>query len=157
MKLKDISTGWLIIAILSTVTATAQQRNPQVSVRASAYDVKREATLTGTVLDFRENSLLAPAGAHLSLQTAEGTVDVHLGPGAYLREHGFAIKAGDWVTVVGAPVSAKTKTVFLARTVQSGSQSIAVRSARGFLLAGYSSRQGLQNGGAQSMREVKPQ
>jgi DNA/RNA endonuclease YhcR with UshA esterase domain len=157
MKLKHIGTALLTVTTLLCSAATAQQRNAQVHLRASAYDVKRETTLAGTVLNFSENSLLAPAGAHLSLQTAEGTVDVHLGPGSYLHENHFPIKLGDSIRVLGASVLVKARTVFLARMVQNGRQSIAVRSARGFLLAGYGSRQRLEDGGAQRMREVKPQ
>jgi hypothetical protein len=158
MKFKiTVARDFLIIALLWSANAAAQQRNPQPSLRAGAYDAQHEATLTGTVLNFTENSLQAPAGAHLSLQTAQGTVEVHLGSGSYLKENHFSIAAGDSIRLIGATISTNVGTVFLARMVQNGGHSIAVRSARGFPLAGYASRQSPQNRGAQGTREVSPQ
>src|ERR1700730_7022813 len=158
MKLsRDIGGSLLAGAILISCAANAQQRNSQVSLRASAYDVKHEANLMGTVLNFTEDSPMAPTGAHVSVQTADGTVDVHLGSASYLKENHFSLAAGDAVKLIGASVLTNTGPVFLARIVQKGSQYIAVRSARGFLLEGYLSRELPQGRGAQTVQQGTPQ
>lgn len=114
--------------------AKAQQRHPEVS-RAVAYDPAREAVLQGTVLTYTESSSAPPIGAHATIQTVTGTVDVHLGPGSYLRANQFRLTPGDPVRFVGTLARRGKETVFLARAAQSGSRAITIRTARGFLLA----------------------
>jgi hypothetical protein len=158
MKLSwDIGGSLLAGAILISCAANAQQRSARVPLRLGAYDVNHEATKEGTVLNFTENSPIAPTGAHVSVQTAAGTIDVHLGSASYLKDRHFSLAAGDSVKLIGAGILTNTGPVFLARIVQKGSQSIAVRSARGFLLEGYLSRQLPQGRGAQTVQQGTPQ
>jgi hypothetical protein len=119
----------------------AQQRNAAVSTaRPSAYDVARETSVVGTVVSYTEESSRAPLGAHVTVETTSGTVDVHLGPASYLRSNHFSLAAGDLVRFIGASIVTKEGSVFLARIVQHGAQALAVRSASGFLLATTTSR-----------------
>ena len=122
----------------------AQERHAAVATTtratAHAYDVARETTLQGTVVSYREESSRAPIGAHVMVQTATGTVDVHLGPASYLRSNHFSLAAGDSVRIIGVNVAANGSYVFLARIAQKGTQALAVRSPRGFLLATTATR-----------------
>jgi hypothetical protein len=67
-------------------------------------------------------------------------MDVHLGPASYLHSNHFSLSAGDSVRFVGVNVVANGGSVFLARIAQKGTQALALRSPRGFLLATTATR-----------------
>jgi hypothetical protein len=117
-------------AMLLSADANAQRDSP-VESRPAAYDMKRESVLQGTVLNYTEKSLLPPIGAHVTIQTATGIVDVHLGPASYLGANNFALSAGESVRFVGVSTRANKGNIFLARIAQKHDQSIAIRSPRG--------------------------
>jgi hypothetical protein len=142
MKLKAclvIGSAALAAAILLS-TAAAQQRSSPVSPRPTAYNTTRETLLQGTVLSYTEDSPLPPIGAHVTVQTSSGTVEVHLGPASYLRANHFSLSAGDSVRFVGASVLVNNGDVFMARLAQKGDQSIVIRSLRGYLQATAAAR-----------------
>src|SRR5262249_14551880 len=122
-------------SITLLILSSAQERSPLVSPRLTVYDTTREVVLQGTVLSYIEDSPLPPIGAHVTIQTSSGTVDVHLGPASYLRSNHFSLSASDSVRFVGVSIPTNQGSVFLARIAQKGNQSIAVRSPRGFLLS----------------------
>ena len=125
----------VLAAVILLSTAAAQQRTPIVSPRLAAYDTTRETICQGTVLSYTEDSPVPPIGAHVTVQTSTGTVDVHLGPASYLRANHFSLSAGDSVRIVGASAALHGGDIFIARIVQKGQQSIVVRSLRGYLQA----------------------
>ena len=119
---------------------TAQQRNAPTPPRATAYDAGREGVVQGTVVSYTENSGRAPVGAHATVQTPTGQVEVQLGPSSYLRANNFSLTPGEFVRFVGANVFANKSNVFLARIAQKGSQTLEIRSSRGFPQPGHTSR-----------------
>ncbi len=131
---KVIATSVLATAILLS-TAAAQQRTAVAPPRPAAYDMTRETICQGTVLSYTENSPVPPIGAHVTVQTLTGTMDVHLGPASYLRANHFSLSAGDSVRIVGASAALHGGDIFIARIVQRGQQSIVIRSLRGYLQA----------------------
>lgn len=142
MKLKAnmvIGCAALVAAMLLS-TAAAQQRSSPVSPRPTAYDASRETLLQGTVLSYTEDSPLPPIGAHVTVQTSSGTVEVHLGPASYLRANHFSLSAGDSVRFVGAGVAVSNGDVFMARIAQKADQSLVIRSPRGHLRATAAAR-----------------
>ena len=102
-----------IIAFAGTIVFSAgvgaQERHAAVSSasRPTAYDASRETTLQGTVVSYTEESSRAPIGARVTVQTARGPVDVHLGPASYLRSNHFSLSVGDSVRFVGVNISGK--------------------------------------------------
>jgi hypothetical protein len=131
-----IGGAWLTGALLLAITAGAQQQKAQtVTQKTQAYDVGRESVLQGTVINYTAASTTAPLGAHVTLQTASGPVDVHLGNAQLLAANHFSLSVGDSVRIVGENVAYGTGTQFLARVVQKGNQTLAVRSVRGFPLS----------------------
>src|SRR5438874_7340256 len=82
-------------------SARRAARPAAVEVRAAAYDAKRESVLEGTVLSYAETSQSAPIGAHVLVRTANGSVDVHLGPASYLRASHVSLAAGESVKFAG--------------------------------------------------------
>jgi len=131
MRMRKMSL-WIVVGIaLFCCTALGQEKTAQTPVRSSGYDLKREGTLVGTVITYTESSTTAPLGAHVTLQTTGGVVDVHLGNARLLTANHFSIQAGDTLRIIGENVAFGSAAPFLARIVQKGTQALAVRSERG--------------------------
>jgi hypothetical protein len=134
LTLIGIGGAWLAGAILFSATASAQQKAQIVPQKNQAYDVSRESVLQGTVLTYTAAATAAPLGAHVTVQTSAGVVDVHLGNAQLLTANHFSLSSGDSVRITGENVAYGTSTQFLARVIQKGNQALAVRSVRGFPL-----------------------
>jgi hypothetical protein len=135
LKVRRVIGKTALATALLISTAAARQRSSLVSPRPAAYEPTREMVCEGTVLSYTEDSLLPPIGAHVTVQTSSGIVDVHLGPASYLRANHFSLSAGDSVRIVGANVGVQNGDIFIARIAQRGRQSIVIRSLRGYLQA----------------------
>lgn len=116
------------------LSVRAQQATPSDSQLLRTYNAGREISLVGTVVKYETASTVPPMGAHVTLQTASGQVDVHLGNAKVLEASHLTLNAGDNVRIVGEPLALGEGTYFAARIVQKGTQAVAVRSAKGFLL-----------------------
>jgi hypothetical protein len=123
-------------ALFLSTSVGAQQKSAAIPSHgtAPAYDVARESALQGTVVEYSAASSTAPFGAHVLLQTANGTVDAHLGNSKVLEANHISLSAGDSVQVVGENLSFNHGTVFAARTLQKGSQTVTLRSKNGMPL-----------------------
>lgn len=117
------------------ISANAQQAKPSDAQLLHSYNATREVSLVGTVVKYETSSTVPPIGAHVTMQTASGQVDVHLGNAKVLDASHFTLSAGDNVRVVGEPMSLGEGTYFAARIVQKGTQAVAVRNAKGFPLS----------------------
>ena len=135
-----IGTAVLGVAILLASTLAAQERRPVAAARTTTYSEASETVLQGTVLSYTENSGVPPIGAHVTIQTANGAVDVHLGPASFLQSNHFSLAVGDSVKFVGMSTPTDKGIIFLARIAQKGDQSLAIRSPQGFLLADSAAR-----------------
>ncbi len=128
----------LILLFVSSLalcfSANAQQAMPSDKQLLQSYDVNREISLIGTVVKYETASAIPPIGAHVTVQTASGQVDVHLGNAKVLAGNHLALNAGDSVRIVGEPMALGESTYFAARIVQKGTQAIAVRNTKGFPL-----------------------
>ena len=118
-----------LVAVVLVASAARAQQHP--APRALAYDAARETVLQGTVLSFTASSSTPPLGARLSLQTSSGPVEIHLGSASYLRANDFVLAPGEAVTIVGFNVAVRQGHIFLARVIQKGSQSLALRTTTG--------------------------
>ena len=132
-----IGGAWLAGAVLLSVVASAQtQQKPQISGPSNrAYDVGRETALEGKVVQYTEASTAPPLGAHVTVQTGTGVVDVHLGNAHLLTANHLTLSSGDTVRIVGENLAYGNGTQFVARVVQKGNQVLTVRSMRGFPLS----------------------
>jgi hypothetical protein len=127
--------AWIAAALCFATLSIAQQNIPAVAQNSRAYNVSREAVLEGTVLRYTPSASSKPLGAHVTLQTAAGPVDVHLGNAHLLSANHFSLAAGDSLRITGENVAYGNTTQFLARVVQKGAQSLTVRTNRGFPLS----------------------
>ena len=97
------------------------------------YDKATEVTVKGTVQEVKlTESPMGWTGAHAILNTAEETLDVHLGPSGFLEERGFRLVEGDEVTVTGSKVKVDNQDSLLARELVKGDEKLALRDAQGF-------------------------
>jgi hypothetical protein len=90
------------------------------------YDVKTETTITGTVESVE--TIRGPGvrgggrlgGTHLVVKTATETLEVHVGPTAYLAEQKIIVATGDAVEILGSRVTMDERSVLLARQIKKG-------------------------------------
>jgi len=116
------------------------------------YDAGREVSLVGTVVKYDPASSAAPAGAHVLIQAGSGQIDIHLGNARLLELNHLSLNAGDNVRIVGETMALGDSTFFAARIVQKGTQVVALRTVRGFLLGTGS---GLTDAQKEALRGVR--
>ena len=124
--------AWFGATLLCGSAAFAQQHAKPAGDAARRYEVRRELSLSGTVVSFTANSAKPPIGPHIVVETASGQVDVHLGDARTLQASHLTLAAGDSIRIIGENVAYGEGTQFFARIVQKGSQAVELRSARGF-------------------------
>jgi hypothetical protein len=71
---------------------------------------------------------------HLTLKTSTETLEVHLGPTAFLNEKKVAIAKGEMVLITGSRVTVDGDRVFIAKEVKKGDSSWTLRDAAGLPL-----------------------
>jgi hypothetical protein len=106
-------------------------RTRQGAVRSFAYEATPETVMEGTVLSYSAEAATPPLGAHLTLQTANGPVDLHLGGASYLQANHFSLAKGDSVRVVGVNSATRQGSIFLVRVIQKGGHTLILRTAKG--------------------------
>jgi len=124
-------------AILFVSSVGAQQTQEKVQSRTTdmrAYDRARETVLEGTVTQYIASSTVPPLGARVILQTSRGSVSVHVGSDKFLEINKLTLSSGDVIRIVGEELASGDSTMFVARIIQKGGQSLAIRSVRGFPL-----------------------
>ncbi len=101
--------------------------------KAYHYNVKTVETVSGTVSGVEIMSLGYPhankTSMYLTLESDNGTFEVHLGPEEFVKER-IKIKKGDAVTVEGSRMSAKREIIF-AKSVTRGDEMVKLRSDEG--------------------------
>jgi hypothetical protein len=110
---------------------------PQIAEHraGAAYDVARESVISGEIVQYSSVSTTPPLGAHISLQTGSGTIEVHAGNAKVIQASNISLQPGDAVSITGETVQFVNSAVFVARIIQKGSQSVAVRSKNGMPLS----------------------
>ena len=130
-----ISGAMLAAGALVCAGAQAQQKTNAVVQQNRAYNLAREVSIQGAVSSFTAKANSAPLGAHVTVQTGSGAVDVQLGDARLLSEKQMTLATGDSIRVIGETVRfGAGSTQFVARLVVKGNQSVALRSTRGFPL-----------------------
>lgn len=120
-----LSVAWaLSIPALSAQSGRAAGPGPQ-------YDRSAEATVSGTVLEIQNYQRGRLPAIHLTLKTDSGTLDVHLGPSAYMADQGFTFAKGDAIQVLGARVTIGNQAALIAREVTKDGKKLTLRDAAG--------------------------
>jgi hypothetical protein len=121
--------GAVSIAMAQT-TGSEQQGSPM-------YDVKTETTIQGTVESVETvagtggRARRAMGGTHLVVKTDRETLEVHVGPTAYLTEKGATLAKGDTLEIVGSRVTIDKEPVVIAKQIKKGDKTWTLRDASG--------------------------
>jgi hypothetical protein len=117
----------IIVAVLAA-TVLAQGRGP----RTPRYDPKTEATFSGTIEDIQQQPCLGRrVGTHVMLKTQSETVEVCVGPQAFVQQKGFSFAKGDPIEVIGSRIKFGSKDVVIARQITKENQTLTLRDAQG--------------------------
>jgi hypothetical protein len=123
------------MTLLMTTPLFAQ---PQGRGGGPRYDTATEATVTGTVDSVEQIAGPGPGrgrrglgGTHLTLKTKTETLEVHLGPTAFLNEKKVGIAKGDTLVITGSRVTVDNEKVFIAKEVKKGDSTWTLRDAAG--------------------------
>jgi len=133
-RLLTLGAAALLVGGLGSL-ATAQSA-PAGRQRSPMYDVKTETTITGTV-ESVENITgtggrgRGMGGTHLVVKTEKDSVEVHVGPTAYLAEKGITLAKGDTLEILGSRVTIDDETLLIARQIKKGGNTWTLRDASG--------------------------
>jgi hypothetical protein len=129
----SLAAGLALLGLLILPFAYAQQVNGP-GQRARMYNPANETTVKGTVEEIKTiTGRRGWGGTHLTLQTEDKTIDVHVGPGSFLKEKGFSLAKGDQIEVTGARAEFRGSEALIAREVKKGCETLALRDAQGIL------------------------
>ncbi len=123
---------FLTVIILATLTTSvpAQGRGPGRG--NPLYDPKTEATFSGTIEDIQPQPCLGRRqGTHIVLKAQSETIEVCVGPQAFVQQKGFSFAKGDAIEVVGSQVKLSGKDAVIARQITKDSQTLTLRDAQG--------------------------
>jgi DNA/RNA endonuclease YhcR with UshA esterase domain len=128
----------LSVAVLAMLLLTfgVKPRGP-TEQGAALYDVATETTVKGVVRavnDFTCPVSESEMGRHLRLQTATGTVQVHLAPARVMRSQNFSFAPGDQIQVLGSKRSLQGAESVIAREITRANESFFIRDRAGKLL-----------------------
>jgi hypothetical protein len=133
---RTVGIGALSLLVAAPLLAQSQGRGG-----GPRYDLTTEATVTGTVESVEH--IAGPGGGrgrrglggtHLTLKSSTETLEVHLGPTAFLNEKKVAIAQGDTLEITGSRVTVDGERVFIAREVKKGDSTWMLRNAAGLPL-----------------------
>ena len=114
------------LVVLVVLLLTPQRHPP-------AYNAASEVALQGTVEDV--TNFYCPVngdeGTHLTIATSQGNVQVHVAPSRFLSGKQWQFFRGDEVEVVGTPIVFQGHQALIARTIFRGTQTVALRTAKG--------------------------
>lgn len=121
----------VVLVVFSADFASAQYPPRGTPV----YDAKTELTLRGTVEAVKtvpgRIGRRSVQGTHVVLKTSNETMEVHVGPSAFLKEVEFEVGNGDTVEIVGSRVKVDGVDVLLAREIRKDDRSWTLRDATG--------------------------
>lgn len=126
----------LVLAALAAIPVWAQRRGHHrvhMGAECHRYDAAAEVTLKGTVDEVKEVECdtCGMTGTHLMLKTAADSMEVMLGPTAFLKERGITLAQGDEIEVTGAKIKTDGKQELLAREVKKGNETFTLRDRNG--------------------------
>jgi hypothetical protein len=139
----------LAVAVVGCAAGPASaQRAMGMSGGMPPYDTATETTLAGTVEEVKAMGgrmggnmpmgrgmgtmdMMGMGGTHVVLKTSAETIEVHLGPAAFLAELKLTFEKGDQLEIVGSRVTVDGAPAVLARQVTREGRSFTLRDAQG--------------------------
>lgn len=134
--MKSLNRASLIVSLallsLLALPFVYAQQGPGRSQRTRMYNPATETTVKGTVEEVKTiTGHRGWNGTHLMLKTEDKSIEVHLGPEAYLKKKGFSFAKGDQIEVTGSKAEFGGSEVIVAREVKKGSETLVLRNEQG--------------------------
>jgi hypothetical protein len=129
--------GAATLLLLGAVSAVMAQTPGTGRGASSMYDVKTETTIKGTVESVETVTKAGGrgrrglGGTHLTVKTAKETLEVHVGPTAYLTEKKITLVKGDTLEILGSRITIDEEPVVIARQIKKGDNTWTLRDASG--------------------------
>jgi len=127
----------LSVAVIAVLLLTFGMKPGPSEQGAALYNVATENTVKGTVravedytCPVSENEM----GRHLRMQSATGTMEIHLAPARVMRSQKFSFSPGDQIEVLGSKVKIQGQESIIAREVTRGNETFFIRDRQGRLL-----------------------
>ena len=144
----------LLVIAAPAALAQAQSGTNPATVAPRIYDATKETGISGTITEVTTKAKTdLPLGLHLMVTTAQGAVDVHLGPYFARVAAQDGLVPGAAIQATGVVSHFTAGDVFLARTVTVGNRTLTIRNRNGFparpMPAGARVVRGTQASGAQ--------
>jgi hypothetical protein len=123
--------------VVSLAPFASAQTPPKGRQGSPMYDVTSETTIIGTIENIETitgssgRGRRGLGGTHLVVKTKTETLEVHIGPTAYLAEQRITLAKGDAVEIFGSRVTIDEEPVLLARQITKGSAKWTLRDASG--------------------------
>lgn len=132
-RMKWAYLGPALLFIVAASFLQAQQKGRGMMM----YNTGSETTIKGTVesLDQGTQGMMMKMGmgmgTHLTVKTAEGDMQVMLGPTRFITDKGFSFAKGDQVEVTGSKVSMGGSNYLMAREVVKDGKTLTLRDKDG--------------------------
>ncbi len=124
-----VSRSCLYVAMVLLAALPASAQSP--GKRSRLYDPATETTIKGNVEQVTQPSRGRMSGTHLFVKTDAMTVEVALGPAAFVSDKGFSFAKGDAVEVTGSKVMLSGKEYVIAREVVKDGKTLTLRDKNG--------------------------
>jgi hypothetical protein len=126
----------LVLAFIAAAPAKAQTdassaADARTNTMVPVYDVTKEVKVQGTIQKIDNFGTSGPVGTHITVQTAQGVVDAHLGFGAASKPEYLGIAEGQSVTLTGMMQSFGGTNVLMARILTTSSHIFVLRNEHG--------------------------
>jgi hypothetical protein len=127
--MKAVRVKLLAVLAVLAVSMTAMAQGPGARRR---YDPKTEVTVKGTVENVQQyTGRRGWNGVHLTLKTDSSTLNVHVGPSAYISQQHFSFAKSDTIEVVGSKTTLAGTEALLAREITKDGKTLVLRDAQG--------------------------
>jgi hypothetical protein len=94
------------------------------------FDPATVTTVAGEVTEVHRVEAMRGQGVHLDLKTADGVLEVHLGPAWFLDSQALKVQKGDKLEVTGSKLQVAGPAL-IAQVVKRGDASLTLRDANG--------------------------
>ncbi len=129
MRRNVLAATVVVMALILSVCAPAQSSGARGGNggKKRMYDPKTVETVIGTVESVARVQMGRGQGIHATVKTAEGSLEVDLGPSFYVDAQPVKLAAGDAVTVTGSKITRDDRPVIIAAEVTRGGQVLKLR------------------------------
>lgn len=122
----------VIFLNVTWVAIAHSQAGPGSGRCMAKYDPKTEITIQAPIEEVQQvTGKQGWNGTHLKLMTQTGTLEVQVGPSAYVASQQFSFVKGDKIEVTGSKTTLQGTEVLLAREIRRGGKTLVLRDANG--------------------------